>query len=103
MSEFKIDVKPEDVNEAIVKAVLASSVGSIIISSIEKQVIELANPNSYNNPITKAIEGILAHVIEEEIAKRMEDIRKIIAEHLTDKMLKDVVGKFADYVARNRY
>lgn len=99
--EFKVDIKPENVNDAIVKAVLESSIGDIVKKSIEENVKSLTT-RGYGNPIEKVIKDVILEVVKEEVLKRRDNIRKIISENLTDKMVKASIEKF-DKFLENEY
>jgi hypothetical protein len=101
MSEFKVDLKPEDVNKAIVDAVLKSTLGKTVTDAIEANVKKLVG-STYNNPIDQEINRVIVEVVRVQVLLKQEQIRNIIAERITDKMINDAVEKFSKFL-ENKY
>lgn len=93
--EFNVDINPQDVNEAIVKAVLESSIGELVKNSVEKQVIFLLKNSS---PIDKIINEIIAEVIRNAVLVHKERIRAAITEKLTDEYVDKAITKFGEWL-----
>ena len=97
--ELKVDINPVDVNKAVAKAVLESSIGIHITNAVNKHVKSITE--GYGNPIESAIKEIVAQIVREEVSKRDKEIRKIISDSLTDKTVKAVVDKFGEWLHKN--
>lgn len=94
MSEtLKIDLKldPDEINQQLVKVILETSVGLAIKKGIEKQIKDLVSSN-WNNPISDAIQQVIAEVVREEVLTKKEEIRAIIAHALTEDQIKKAVA-----------
>jgi len=97
--EIELKLDPEQINAELVKAILETSVGAAIKRGIEKQVGALSE-NHYGNPITKAIEEVLATVIRDEVGKNEEKIRAVVSSWLTEDSIKMVLASFEKNLRR---
>jgi len=90
---LKIDLKldPDEINQQLVKVILETSVGLAIKKGIEKQIKDLVSSN-WNNPISDAIQQVIAEVVREEVLTKKEEIRAIIAHALTEDQIKKAVA-----------
>jgi len=99
--EIKINISPEDIQRAVVQAVVDSSIGETlnrVISDILNQKIEGTYANGYKrssileDAVRKEVELIIAKFIAAEVSERKSQITEFIALKITD----DVVNKWCE-------
>lgn len=89
MAEIQVSLTAEEINEAIAKAIVASTLGESIRKMVDEYVKTIGR-NSYDNPIRKIVEdevrGLATRMLEEhraglEVAVR-EQIEGDVAKRL---------------------
>lgn len=96
--DLKVNIDPNEVNATISKAIMESIIGSQIKHAVENLLKTVTT--GYNNPIQKVIEEAIALVAQEELSKHIPELREKIANHLTDKMVKECLQSFEKFLER---
>lgn len=90
--DIKIDINPEQINQAVVDAIIGSSIGVQIKDIVEKKVQELGN--NFNNPIQKVVDqeirNIIYKLLQSEYQEKMKDM---VRQKMTDDTLNSVISK----------
>lgn len=90
--EINVEIKPEQINEAVTNAIIESAIGKHLREVIQKQLKML--DTSYNNPI----EPVVKEIIHKEISKLIQEtygemIRQKVKEQLTEEFVTELVAK----------
>jgi len=103
--DIKLDINPESIQEEVVRAILASSLGNNIRKVIDDEIKDLSN--TYNkalkievqNAITNHITAILR---SEEYSNRLKDaVNAKLASNITDEFLDAVVKTAFEKIEKN--
>ena len=94
---INIDIKSEDIEQAVVQAITDSSIGETIKTTIHKMLTE-RNWNAGKNEsvleiaIRNEVEKIIGTVIKDEIQKRKEDIVRVVGPLVTDDVINEMTS-----------
>ena len=100
MSDFVVEINANDVNKVVAKAVLESSIGTTIQKALNDYIERIGKPGQYGNPIKDITETIIKQIIIQEAEKYREQIKQIVAQQITDDMIKAAVKRVSDSLNR---
>ena len=100
--DVKVDVDPKKVEEAIVNAVVQSSLGDKIRKVVEEELQKMGNSWDSNDPLSRAIRGELNSIAIEILRKEYKDklteaIKQKMSEDFVNKMVDKATMKLVDY------
>lgn len=99
---IEINITPEDIDAFVRDALVKSSVGKLIDSTIQAAF----KPGSYNNPIEVAIKGFMQDMVRQLLnthykEKIEAELAKAIASQITDEWLTGQAAMFAHQLMRD--
>ncbi len=93
MTTINVNVSPDDIESAIVQAVMDSALGVTVAEIVQKEIEGLAN-KWQDTPLRRAIkqevQRVVVSVVSEEYSER---IKQAVRDELTDETLKTIVSK----------
>jgi len=94
--DFKIDIKPEEVNDHVAKAVLESSLGDHIKKAIDSDIKKITQ-GSYGNPsaIQRAVSQHVRDIVEKLV---MSDYKEAIEAEVREVMTKETIRELVNNV-----
>lgn len=98
LGNIKIDVDPKQVNEAVAKAIIESSLGKQIKERLESKYRELHDSYRLSSDIDNEIDRCIKQHIREVISK---DFTPQIDAYIKKKITDEVLKQFVDRVFEN--
>jgi|LakMenE18May11ns_1017448.scaffolds.fasta_scaffold8464868_2 hypothetical protein len=103
--DIKLDINPESIQEEVVRAILASSLGNNIKTVIDEQIKELSN--TYNKALKIEVQHAITNHItailrSEEYSNKLKDaVSAKLASSITDEFLDTVVKTAFEKIEKN--
>lgn len=105
--DIKLDIQPEIIQQEVVKAILASSLGDSIKKVIDSEIKELSNTfnKGLKTEVQRAITNHICEVLrsEEYSSKIREAVTARLSTQITDDFLDSVVKTAFQKVERDYY
>lgn len=98
---MEIEIKPEDIDVYVKKAIMESSIGKILKESAEKWIKEVCDRNySYDSPVKQMIHNIVREMLREEINKpeNLALIKEAFISKINESTISSVVYKMMDKI-----
>lgn len=99
--DIKVNLEAEDINKEIREAIAKSAIGVELKRAMDKKVKEFSE--SYRNPLEGIVSDEIVSIVRALVEKEyLPQIKKFIAEKMTDEFVKDLLGKLWEKFI-NRY
>ena len=102
---MEIKLSEEQLAESVTKAITASVMGDKLKEMIEKEVDSaIKGSSSYpyrESVVSQVVQKIISDAVREEVFRRQDEIKQMIAEKLTGEMISDMVQKLWDASLRS--
>lgn len=99
---IKVELDPQEVNEAVAEAIRNSVLGESIKKMVDDYIKQLTNPTSYNNPIKgmleETIKKLIVEAIQAKVPEFQEEIEKQLSRDMTQRVVTVAIEKFAKAV-----
>ena len=93
---MEINIDSKTIEDAIVKAVIDSAIGTQIIEVIQDVLTEKTSPwgnkNILHDAIKREVNTTIGRIVQDEILKNEQKIKEIILPKITEKVLDDLVS-----------
>jgi len=90
--DIKVNLDAEDINKEIREAIVKSAIGLELKKAMDKKVKEFSQ--DWNNPLEGVINDEIVTIVRALVQKEyLPEIKKFIAEKMTDKFVKDLLDK----------
>jgi len=100
--DIKVDINAEDVNKAVITAIINSSFGSNLKDSIDTVIKKFGSSSYWDSALTKTIENNIYDIIRKNIVDNYSDkIKEQIAKHLTPDFISEIVRKSTDRIIKS--
>ena len=97
--DIKLDIQPEIIQQEVVKAILASSLGDSIKKVIDSEIKELSN--TFNKGLKTEVQRAITNHICETL--RSEEYSSKIREAVTNRLSTQITEDFLDSVVKTAF
>lgn len=100
--ELNVSIDPEQINQMVTEAVLQSSIGAAVNTSIENYVKKMSS--AYNNPIDDVVKSEVSKAIKKVVEEKMGGvIEAVVREKVTEEFTRNVFDKLWEGFEKNFY
>ena len=90
MVDIKVDLKPEEVEAAIKKAIVDGAIGAQVRKALED--LQKSNNYSFSSAIESAIKGQVQIIVAEYVREQFTGpLRELVAKELTTQKMEEVI------------
>lgn len=86
---MQIEIKPEDIDEHLKKAIIESAVGKGIQAEIVKELNRIFS--GYDSPIKDLIRGVIRKHIEQIVSQQEQQIREAVLKLITPDVIESII------------
>lgn len=100
--DIKVDINPEQINQAISEAIIKSAIGEQLEKVIKAEVAKIST--SYNNPIEAVVRNHIHEAVRDVVKEQYaEKIKELISAKVTEEFTVELFEKLWEAFRSEKY